>query len=73
MMLKQISLITVAAIGIGALFLGTNLPPTFATVPPGCTGDPHSVPGVTGDPHNGFRNPDSGNPHVSFGICPGAK
>ena len=61
------------AIGIEALFLGTSLAPAFAQAPVGCTGDPHPS-GATGDPHNGFRNPDSGNPHVDgFHGCPGAK
>jgi hypothetical protein len=75
-MIKQISLIAIVAIGIGVLFLGTLLAPVFATVPADCTGDPH----------NGFRNPDTGNPHVGgFGGaatgnphvdvsgCPGSK
>ena len=53
-MINQISLIAMAAIGIGALFLGTVLAPVFATVPTDCTGDPH----------NGFRNPDTGNPQL---------
>jgi hypothetical protein len=46
-MIKQISLIALVVIGIGALFLGTTLTPAFATVPPGHTGG----------------NPGSGNPH----------
>ena len=66
---RQLGLIALVAIGIVAVGMNT---PAFATVPPGCTGNPH-VPGTTGDPHNGFRNPDSGNPHISFGTCPGAK
>lgn len=44
---KQISLIALVVIGIGALFLGTILTPTFATVPPGHTG----YPGKGGNPH----------------------
>jgi hypothetical protein len=64
-MIKQISLIAIVAIGIGALFLGRNLAPAFAqNVPPsqisGCTKNPH-VPGTTGDPHQAG---DTGNPHV---------
>jgi len=69
-MIKPISFIALVAIGIGAIFVGTSLVPAFAepgNVPPstipGCTGNPHSE-GGTGDPHNGFRNPDSGNPHA---------
>ena len=70
-MTKQITLIVIAAIGIGALFLGTNLVPAFAqNVPPsqipGCTKNPH-VPGTTGDPHQAG---DTGNPDVPIHPLP---
>ena len=67
-MIKQISLIALVVIGIGAIFVGTSLVPAFAdpgNVPPstipGCTGNPHGE-GETGDPH-GFRA-ETGNPHL---------
>lgn len=59
------------------MWLGSNLAPAFATVPDGCTGDPHN--GFrnpdTGDPHiGGFGGAATGNPHVGFaGDCPGEK
>ena len=39
-MIKQISLIALVVIGLGALSLGTILTQAFATVPPGHTGNP---------------------------------
>ncbi|MFZ0515185.1 MAG: hypothetical protein WAM14_26545 [Candidatus Nitrosopolaris sp.] len=52
-MIKQISLIALVVIGIGALSLGTILIPAFATVPPGHTGNPG-----TGNPHQPpFKGP----------------
>ena len=70
-MIKQISFIVIVAIGIAAVLIGTSHAPAFATVPGGCTGDPHGegVNPVTGNPHIG----DTGNPHVGFNGCPGAK
>jgi hypothetical protein len=52
-MIKQINLIALVVIGIGALFLGTTLTPAFATVPPGHTGNPYGGgnPGTGGNPH----------------------
>ena len=52
-MIKQISLIALVVMGIGALILGTILTPAFATVPPGRTGNPHGEGG----------NPGTGTPH----------
>jgi hypothetical protein len=69
-MIKQISLIAIVAIGIGALFLGTSLAPAFATVPAGCTGNAHA-PGATGNAHapgatgNAHAPGATGNAHVS--------
>jgi hypothetical protein len=47
-MIKQISLIALVVIGIGAL--GTILTPAFATVPPSHNGNQHGEWG-TGNPH----------------------
>jgi len=73
-MIKQITLITIVTIGIGALFLGTVLAPVFATVQAGCTGNPHVNTGATGNPHLPFLS-STGNPHVTDlpGTCPGQK
>jgi hypothetical protein len=48
-MIKQISLIALVVIGIGALFLGTILTPAFAT-------------GYTGNTHGEGGKPGTGNP-----------
>jgi hypothetical protein len=53
-MIKQISLIALVVIGIGAL--GTILTPAFATLPPGHTGNPGT-----------WGNPGTGNPHQPGG------
>jgi hypothetical protein len=79
-MIKQISLIAIVAIGIAAVLIGTSHAPAFATVPGGCTGDPHGEgvnPG-TGNPHGEGVNPGTGNPHIGdtgnpHNGCPGAK
>jgi hypothetical protein len=56
-MVKQISLIALVAIGIGALLLGMSHSPAFAA----CTGNPHDADsGPTGNPHDPG---DTGNPH----------
>lgn len=68
-MIKQISLIVIVAIGIVAVFIRTSHA-AFATVPGGCSGDPHGqgVNPATGDPHIGGL---TGNPHLGFPGCPG--
>jgi hypothetical protein len=55
-MIKQISLIALVVIGIGALFLGTILTQAFAIVPAGHTGNQGSG-----------GNPGAGNPHPPGG------
>lgn len=52
-MIKQISLIALVVIGIGALSLGTTLTTTFATVQPDHNGNLHGEGG----------NPGTGNSH----------
>ena len=63
-MTKQITLIVIATIGIGALFLGTNVAPAFAQ-----NVSPSQIPGCTKNPHGG-GNPETGDPHqaVDTGI-----
>jgi hypothetical protein len=53
-MIKQISLVGLVVIGIGALFLGTTLTTAFATVSPDHDGNPH---GEGGNPGTGSHQP----------------
>jgi len=54
-MIKQISLIALVVIGIGALFLGTILTSAFATVPLSHTGNPRGEGGNPQQPP--FKGP----------------
>jgi hypothetical protein len=75
--------VALAAIAIATAGV-LQVPLVFATLPPGCTGDPHDFhSGPTGNPHDTSKDTSSGfeigNPH-DFGtgpkqeqdICPGS-